>query len=227
MNKYTERLYNGLIKENPTFVLMLGMCPTLAVTTSAINGVGMGLSTTVVLVLSNMLISMLRKIIPDSVRMPAFIVPGIGRKAAAAHKQELRIGKERHERFFIAGTPRSGTDRKPATHIVMTRHAPDDGHRRRAGQAEARPYGRRTGKAGQLLRRHLGGKERQHAQRRGQYSGSPRHRTRIVMRSTIRSAEVSPEISGAIPPELPSGLLWPTSTASNSSLPDDRSTSAA
>lgn len=74
MNKYTERLYNGLIKENPTFVLMLGMCPTLAVTTSATNGIGMGLSTTVVLVLSNMLISMLRKIIPDSVRMPAFIV---------------------------------------------------------------------------------------------------------------------------------------------------------
>ena len=74
MNKYTERLYNGLIKENPTFVLMLGMCPTLAVTTSAINGIGMGLSTTVVLVLSNMLISMLRKIIPDSVRIPAFIV---------------------------------------------------------------------------------------------------------------------------------------------------------
>ena len=74
MNKCTERLYNGIIKENPTFVLMLGMCPTLAVTTSAINGIGMGLSTTVVLVLSNMLISMLRKIIPDSVRMPAFIV---------------------------------------------------------------------------------------------------------------------------------------------------------
>ena len=74
MNKCTERLWNGLVKENPTFVLMLGMCPTLAVTTSAVNGVGMGLSTTVVLVLSNMLISMLRKIIPDSVRMPAFIV---------------------------------------------------------------------------------------------------------------------------------------------------------
>ena len=53
MNKCTERVYNGLIKENPTFVLMLGMCPTLAVTTSAINGLGMGLSTTVVLVLSN------------------------------------------------------------------------------------------------------------------------------------------------------------------------------
>ena len=74
MNNCTERIYNGLVKENPTFVLMLGMCPTLAVTTSAVNGVGMGLSTTVVLVLSNMLISMLRKIIPDSVRMPAFIV---------------------------------------------------------------------------------------------------------------------------------------------------------
>lgn len=74
MNKCRERFFNGLIKENPTFVLMLGMCPTLAVTTSAINGIGMGLSTTVVLVLSNMLISMLRKIIPDSVRMPAFIV---------------------------------------------------------------------------------------------------------------------------------------------------------
>ncbi len=74
MNKNIERLYNGIWKENPTFVLMLGMCPTLAVTTSAINGVGMGLSTTVVLVLSNMLISALRKLIPDNVRMPAFIV---------------------------------------------------------------------------------------------------------------------------------------------------------
>lgn len=74
MSKCLERLYNGLIKENPTFVLMLGMCPTLAVTTSATNGVGMGLATTAVLVMSNMLISMLRKIIPDSVRMPAFIV---------------------------------------------------------------------------------------------------------------------------------------------------------
>ena len=74
MNKCTERLMNGLGKENPAFVLMLGMCPTLAVTTSAINGIGMGLSTTAVLIMSNMMISMLRKIIPDSVRMPAFIV---------------------------------------------------------------------------------------------------------------------------------------------------------
>lgn len=74
MNKYVERLYNGIIKENPTFVLMLGMCPTLAVTSSAVNGLGMGLSTTVVLVMSNLLISAFRKIIPDGVRMPAYIV---------------------------------------------------------------------------------------------------------------------------------------------------------
>ncbi len=73
-NSPLERLYNGVIKENPTVVLMLGMCPTLAVTTSATNGLGMGLSTTVVLALSNLLISMLRKVIPDRVRMPAFIV---------------------------------------------------------------------------------------------------------------------------------------------------------
>ena len=74
MNKCTERIYNGIIKENPTFVMMLGMCPTMAVTTAAINGIGMGLATTVVLIMSNMLISMLRKVIPDKVRMPAYIV---------------------------------------------------------------------------------------------------------------------------------------------------------
>ena len=74
MNKYIERVYNGIIKENPTFVIMLGMCPTLAVTTSAINGVGMGLTTTVVLILCNMLIAALRNFIPDKVRIPGFIV---------------------------------------------------------------------------------------------------------------------------------------------------------
>lgn len=74
MNRAGERLINGLVKENPTFVLMLGMCPTLAVTTSAINGLGMGLTTMVVLALSNLLISLLRKIIPNRVRIPAFIV---------------------------------------------------------------------------------------------------------------------------------------------------------
>lgn len=73
-NSPAERLYNGIIKENPTFVLMLGMCPTLAVTTSAINGLGMGLTTMVILTMSNMMISLLRKVIPDSVRMPAYIV---------------------------------------------------------------------------------------------------------------------------------------------------------
>lgn len=74
MNKAAERLYNGIIKENPTFVLILGMCPTLAVTTSAINGAGMGLATTAVLIMSNFMISLLRKVIPNGVRMPAFIV---------------------------------------------------------------------------------------------------------------------------------------------------------
>ena len=73
-NSPLERLYNGIIKENPTFVLMLGMCPTLAVTTSAKNGFGMGMTTMVILALSNLMISMLRKMIPDSVRMPAYIV---------------------------------------------------------------------------------------------------------------------------------------------------------
>ena len=74
MKPCVERLYNGLVKENPVFVLMLGMCPTLAVTTSAINGFGMGMSSLVVLAVSNLVISMLRKIIPDEVRLPAFIV---------------------------------------------------------------------------------------------------------------------------------------------------------
>ena len=73
MNKYSERLYNGVIKENPTFVQMLGMCPTLAVTSTAINGLGMGLATTAVLTASNLMISALRKLIPDQVRIPAYI----------------------------------------------------------------------------------------------------------------------------------------------------------
>lgn len=74
MKRCFERLYNGIIKENPTFVLMLGMCPTLAVTASAQNGMYMGLATLFVLVLSNALISAMRNIIPEKVRIPAFIV---------------------------------------------------------------------------------------------------------------------------------------------------------
>lgn len=74
MKKYLERIYNGIIKENPTLVLMLGMCPTLAVTTSGNNGLYMGLTTTVVLAASNIIISALRKSIPDKVRIPAYIV---------------------------------------------------------------------------------------------------------------------------------------------------------
>ena len=73
-NTPSERLINGIIKENPTFVLMLGMCPTLAITTSAINGIGMGLTTTVILAASNLMISLLRNFIPDRVRIPGYIV---------------------------------------------------------------------------------------------------------------------------------------------------------
>lgn len=69
-----KNLTNGLFKENPIFVQLLGMCPTLAVTTSAVNGVGMGLATTAVLVCSNMAIALLRNVIPSKVRIPAFIV---------------------------------------------------------------------------------------------------------------------------------------------------------
>lgn len=65
---------NGLIKENPTWVLILGMCPTLATTTSALNGMMMGLATTFVLMMSNIVISLLKSVIPDKVRIPAFIV---------------------------------------------------------------------------------------------------------------------------------------------------------
>ena len=74
MKAYIERLWNGLVKENPVLVLMLGMCPALAVSTQASNGIGMGLSTLAVLVLSNFVISCLRKVIPDQVRLPAYIV---------------------------------------------------------------------------------------------------------------------------------------------------------
>ena len=65
---------NGIVDENPTFVQVIGMCPTLAVTSSAINGIGMGLSTAVVLACSNIAISLLRKVIPDKIRIPAFVV---------------------------------------------------------------------------------------------------------------------------------------------------------
>lgn len=74
MNNAFKTLVNGILKENPTFVLVLGMCPTLATTTSAINGMSMGLATLFVLVCSNMVISLLKNLIPDKVRIPAFIV---------------------------------------------------------------------------------------------------------------------------------------------------------
>ncbi len=71
---FFSALLNGLLFENPTFVLMVGMCPTLAVTTAASNAIGMGLSTTAVLVCSNVFISLLRKVISEKIRIPAFIV---------------------------------------------------------------------------------------------------------------------------------------------------------
>ncbi len=74
MNNATKTLVNGILKENPTFGLVLGMCPTLATTTSAINGMSMGLATMFVLICSNVVISMLKNVIPDKVRIPSFIV---------------------------------------------------------------------------------------------------------------------------------------------------------
>lgn len=73
MNNF-KIILNGIIKENPTFVLLLGMCPTLATTTSAVNGMGMGLATMFVLICSNVFISLLKNLIPDGVRIPCYIV---------------------------------------------------------------------------------------------------------------------------------------------------------
>ena len=74
MNFYIKTLKNGIIDENPTFVLLLGMCPTLATTSSAINGMSMGLATTFVLICSNIVISAIKNVTPDQVRIPAYIV---------------------------------------------------------------------------------------------------------------------------------------------------------
>ncbi len=73
-NSKVQLIVDGIVKNNPTFVLVLGMCPTLGTTTSAINGLGMGLATMVVLILSNITISAIAKIIPDKVRIPCYIV---------------------------------------------------------------------------------------------------------------------------------------------------------
>ena len=74
MNRYAESFTKGLLKENPVLRLVLGTCPTLAITTAAINGLGMGAAATFVLVCSNVVISLLRRVIPDKVRLPAYIV---------------------------------------------------------------------------------------------------------------------------------------------------------
>ena len=72
--KYLKLFFNGLIKENPTFVLLLGMCPTLGTTSSALNGMSMGLATTAVLICSNFIISLIKNLVPDMVRIPSFVV---------------------------------------------------------------------------------------------------------------------------------------------------------
>lgn len=72
--KYLKIFFNGLIKENPTFVLLLGMCPTLGTTSSALNGMSMGLATTAVLICSNFIISLIKNLVPDMVRIPSFVV---------------------------------------------------------------------------------------------------------------------------------------------------------
>lgn len=72
--KYLNIIYNGVVKENPTFVLLLGMCPTLATTTSALNGMSMGLATMFVLICSNFVISLIKNLVPDMVRIPVFVV---------------------------------------------------------------------------------------------------------------------------------------------------------
>ena len=74
MNRYVNEFSKGLIRENPVLRLVLGTCPTLAVTTAAMNGLGMGAAATFVLVCSNIVISLLRRVIPDKVRLPAYIV---------------------------------------------------------------------------------------------------------------------------------------------------------
>ena len=72
--KYLNIIYNGIVKENPTFVLLLGMCPTLATTTSAVNGMSMGLATMFVLICSNVVVSLIKNLVPDMVRIPVFVV---------------------------------------------------------------------------------------------------------------------------------------------------------
>ena len=90
MKEKLKILTNGLIKENPSLRLVLGTCPTLAVTTLAVNGLGMGLAATFVLICSNVVISALRKVIPDKVRLPAYICDG------AANAGKGLLAESRH-----------------------------------------------------------------------------------------------------------------------------------
>ena len=105
----------GLVKENPVLRLVLGTCPTLAVTTSVTNAIGMGIAATIVLVCSNIVISALRKLIPDKVRIPAYIVIIDKRIIDAAHRQvrknqEIHYRRRHHpvQRPFLIQLPKNG-----------------------------------------------------------------------------------------------------------------------
>ena len=116
MNKL-QNFSKGLIKENPVLVLVLGTCPTLATSTSIINALGMGAAATVVLLCSNVVISALRKIIPDKVRIPCYIVLIAGFVTMVQmlvrqqkHRHRLRDRRARHGRRLYAGTQPDGAD---------------------------------------------------------------------------------------------------------------------
>ena len=107
MKKYGKIFMNGIIDENPTFRMVLGMCPTLAITTAASNGIGMGLAVTFVLIFSNLVISLLRKAIPDQIRIPTYSVSRIFNPSLASTKAfagSLSITTQSTLPFFRAMT---------------------------------------------------------------------------------------------------------------------------
>ena len=102
-------LINGIVKENPTFVLLLGMCPTLGTTSSALNGMSMGLATMAVLIVSNFIISCIKSLIPDMVRIPAFIVviASLGCWTRQPFSPQSRLTLPRLTRAWVSSSPSS------------------------------------------------------------------------------------------------------------------------
>ena len=121
-----QNLLKGLIKENPVLVLVLGTCPTLAISTSVTAAFGMGIAATVVLILSNMAISALRKIIPDTVRIPCYITVIAGFVTIVELVMErgrLRNRRPRHGPWLYAGAVRDGDDSRNLGRRHILRHA--------------------------------------------------------------------------------------------------------